>query len=70
MKNSLTEESLRDLSGKLQQANNKFAEIYPGESGQRQPVHMFMPVLFKSDSAGRLDALARRSFLLAPMYLI
>ncbi|HYJ87724.1 MAG TPA: hypothetical protein VEW46_16795 [Pyrinomonadaceae bacterium] len=63
MKNSLTEESLRDLSGKLQQANNKFAEIYPGESGRRQPVHTVYggAHLFKSDSAGRLGALARRS---------
>jgi citrate lyase beta subunit len=63
MKNSLTEESLRDLSVKLQQANNKFAEIYPGESGQRQPVHTVYggAHLFKSDSAGRLGALARRS---------
>jgi citrate lyase beta subunit len=63
MKKSLTEESLVDLSGKLQQANKTFAEIYPGETGRRQPVHTVYggAHLFKSDSAARLGALARRS---------
>ena len=63
MKKSLTEESLADLSRKLQQANNDFAKIYPGETGKRQPVHTVYggAHLFKSDSAGRLGALARRS---------
>jgi citrate lyase beta subunit len=63
MKNSLTEESLRDLSTKLQQANNDFAVRYPGESGRRQPVHTVYggAHLFKFDSAARLGALARRS---------
>jgi citrate lyase beta subunit len=63
MKNSLTEESLRDLSKKLKQANDDFAARYPGESGRRQPVHTVYggAHLFKSDSAERLGALARRS---------
>ena len=63
MKNSLTEEALRDLSNKLLQANNDFAARYPGENGLRQPVHTVYggAHLFKSDSAGRLGALARRS---------
>ncbi len=63
MKHSLTEESLRDLSTKLKQANDDFAARYPGESGRRQPVHTVYggAHLFKSDSAGRLGALARRS---------
>jgi hypothetical protein len=63
MKNSLTEESLRGLSTKLKQANDDFATRYPGESGRRQPVHTVYggAHLFKSDSAGRLGALARRS---------
>ena len=63
MKKSLTEESLADLSTKLQQANNDFAKIYPGETGKRQPVHTVYggAHLFKSDSAARLGALARRS---------
>ena len=63
MKNSLTEESLGDLSAKLQQANKKFADVYPGETGKRQPVHTVYggAHLFKSDSATRLGGLARRS---------
>lgn len=63
MKNSLTEESLRDLSTKLKQANDDFGAHYPGESGRRQPVHTVYggAHLFKSDSAERLGALARRS---------
>ena len=62
MKQSLSDESLRDLSSKLQQANSDFAN-YPGETGKRQPVHTVYggAHLFKSDSAERLGALARRS---------
>lgn len=63
MKQSFSDESLRDLSSKLQQANNAFANNYPGETGKRQPVHTVYggAHLFKSDSAGRLGGLARRS---------
>ncbi len=63
MKKSLTEESVGDISAKLRQANNDFAQIYPGETGKRQPVHTVYggAHLFKSDSAVRLGALARRS---------
>jgi citrate lyase beta subunit len=63
MKTSLTESALEDLSAKLQQANRDFAAQYPGETGQRQPVHTVYggAHIFKSDSAGRLGALARRS---------
>jgi citrate lyase beta subunit len=63
MKTSLTAESLGDLSAKLQQANTDFASQYPGETGKRQPVHTVYggAHLFKSDSAARLGALARRS---------
>src|SRR5258705_13105231 len=63
MKKSLTEESVGDISAKLRQANNHFAQIYPGETGKRQPVHTVYggAHLFKSDSAERLGALARRS---------
>jgi len=63
MKNSLSEESLRDLSSKVQQANNDFTAKYPGENGLRQPVHTVYggAHLFKSDTASRLGALARRS---------
>jgi len=63
MKNSLSEESVRDLSASLQKANQEFAKIYPGETGKRQPVHTVYggAHLFKSDSATRLGGLARRS---------
>ncbi len=63
MKTSLTEESVGNLSAKLHQANNDFAAKYPGETGRRQPVHTVYggAHLFKSDSAARLGALARRS---------
>src|SRR5258706_1440589 len=62
MKKSLTEESVGDISAKLRQANNDYAQIYPGETGKRQPVHRVYggAHLFKSDSAARLGALARR----------
>ena len=63
MKNSLSEESLRDLSASLQEANQEFTKIYPGETGKRQPVHTVYggAHLFKADSATRLGGLARRS---------
>jgi len=63
MTKSLTEESLGDLTIKLREANNNFTRIYPGETGKRQPVHTVYggAHLFKSDSASRLGALARRS---------
>src|SRR6267378_1895623 len=63
MKTSLSDSSLRDLAGRLAEANNAFAAIYPGETGKRQPVHTVYggAHLFKSDSAARLGALARRS---------
>lgn len=63
MKNSLTEESLKEISARLSETNNEFAASYPGESGRRQPVHTVYggAHLFKSDSAGRLGGLARRS---------
>ncbi len=63
MKASLSEESLRDLTDRLRQANEAFAAIYKGETGRRQPVHTVYggAHLFKSDSAKRLGSLARRS---------
>jgi uncharacterized protein DUF6986 len=63
MKPSLSEDSIRNITTRLSQANNDFASNYPGESGKRQPVHTVYggAHLFKSDSAGRLGALARRS---------
>ena len=63
MKASLSEGSLRDLVAPLAQANEDFVARYPGETGKRQPVHTVYggAHLFKSDSAARLGALARRS---------
>jgi len=63
MKTSLSENTLRDVMSPLTQGNNAFAGKYPGETGHRQPVHTVYggAHLFKSDSAQRLGALARRS---------
>jgi citrate lyase beta subunit len=63
MKTSLSAEATREISNRLQQANNAFAERYRGETGRRQPVHTVYggAHLFKSDSAPRLGQLARRS---------
>jgi citrate lyase beta subunit len=63
MKTSLSDSSVRDLTARLAEANNAFATNYPGETGKRQPVHTVYggAHLFKSDSASRLGALARRS---------
>ncbi len=63
MKTSLSENALRDLMSPLTQANKSFAEQYPGELGNRQPVHTVYggAHIFKSDSAQRLGGLALRS---------
>src|SRR5215204_2817066 len=63
MKALLPEESLRDLPEQLRIANEAFTKHYPGDSGNRQPVHTVYggAHLFKSDSAQRLGSLARRS---------
>ncbi len=63
MKTSLSADSVRDLSARLQQANNEFVAKYPGETGRRQPVHTVYggAHLFKSDTAKRMGALARRA---------
>ncbi len=63
MKTSLSEESTREVTGRLQQANAAFSQKYPGETGRRQPVHTVYggAHLFKFDSAQRLGTLARRA---------
>ena len=63
MKRSLPAESTSEVSNRLQEANAAFAKRYPGETGRRQPVHTVYggAHLFKSDSAPRLGALARRA---------
>ena len=64
MNTTLSEESMREITRKLQTALTPFAKNYPGESGRRQPVHTVYggAHLFKADSAARLGALAVRSF--------
>jgi citrate lyase beta subunit len=63
MKTSLSAEATREISSRLHQANDHFAQRYRGETGRRQPVHTVYggAHLFKSDSAQRLGQLARRS---------
>jgi citrate lyase beta subunit len=52
-----------DIVEPLRRANERFSQHYPGETGRRQPVHTVYggAHLFKSDSAQRLGAVARRS---------
>jgi citrate lyase beta subunit len=63
MNSSLSDESLTDLTNHLREANEEFAQHYPGETGRRQPVHTVYggAHLFKSDSAKRLGSVAQRS---------
>jgi citrate lyase beta subunit len=73
MRALLSEEALRDLSERLKRANEDFNTRYPGEMGRRQPVHTVYggAHLFKSDTARRLGALARRSLdQFAPDFLV
>ncbi len=64
MNTSLSQNSMREITGKLKTAMAPFAKNYPGESGRRQPVHTVYggAHLFKADSAQRLGSLAVRSF--------
>ena len=63
MKTSLPEDSLNDTINRLSSANRSLADLYPGESGRRQPVHTVYggAHLFRSDSAGRLGQVAERA---------
>jgi citrate lyase beta subunit len=49
-------------SDALTRANREFARDHPGESGRRQPVHVFFggAHLFRSDSARRMGAIAEK----------
>ncbi|MBD0369608.1 MAG: phosphoenolpyruvate kinase [Pyrinomonadaceae bacterium] len=63
MKTTLSDESKRETVERLAKANADFARRFPGESGQRQPVHTVYggAHLFKSDTTKRLGQLALRS---------
>ena len=63
MKRSLKENEIRRARGTLDQALAVLAKRFPGDSGQRQPVHTVYggAQLFKSDTTPKLGALALRS---------
>lgn len=63
MKTSLTEDDLREVGGRLRDANAEYAARFPGESGRRQPVHTVYggAHLFKPDSTQKLGVLALRA---------
>src|SRR5215217_6203262 len=64
MTSSFSDGSLTgDLIDRLRRANEEFTRHYAGETGRRQPVHTVYggAHIFKSDSAHRLGAVARRS---------
>ena len=58
---SLSARDLKSILPALHRANTRVAKLYPGESGDRQPVHTFYggAQLFKAETATRLGALAR-----------
>ena len=73
MKTSLSDGSTADINARLSEGNKDFAKKYPGETGQRQPVHTVYggAHLFRADTAQRLGALARRSLdQFAPDFLV
>jgi citrate lyase beta subunit len=63
MRTTLSEDSTREITERLREANRAFAEHYPGETLRRQPVHTVYggAHLFKADSAPRLGVLALRA---------
>jgi citrate lyase beta subunit len=60
---TLSPAALRPVAERLREANLAFSRRYPGETGERQPVHVVYggAHLFKRDSAAKLGALALRS---------
>ena len=73
MKTSLTDGSTGAINARLNEGNKHFAQAYPGETGNRQPVHTVYggAHLFRADTAQRLGALARRSLdQFAPDFLV
>jgi citrate lyase beta subunit len=63
MKTTLTDETIESLAQPLRAANAAVARRWPGESGRRQPVHVVYggAQLFRSDSAPKIGAVARRA---------
>ena len=65
MQTSLSPELVSDVFSNLREANYTFAATYPGDSGERQPVHTVYggAQIFKADTARKLGDVGRRSFL-------
>jgi citrate lyase beta subunit len=63
MPSALNSEKTRDHFAQLTRANRRFAEAYPGERADRQPVHTVYggAHLFAADLAPRLGAAAQRT---------
>src|SRR5207237_8425259 len=60
---SLAGSVLRELTARLKSTQDAFASHYPGELGQRQPVHTVYggAHLFKSDTTKKLGELALKA---------
>lgn len=65
MRTSLDPQAVLDLTKPLDAALQAFANTYPGDSGNRQPVHTVYggAHLFKASSAHKIGQVARRHFL-------
>ena len=63
MKQTLAPEEVQMVLAQIAEANRDFAKRFPGDSDRRQPVHTVYggAQVFRSDTAPRLGALARRS---------
>ena len=63
MKRTLAPEEVQMVLAQIEEANRDFAARFPGDSAIRQPVHTVYggAQVFRSDTAPRLGALARRS---------
>src|SRR5215471_10219731 len=63
MKNTLTPESLREITTRLEQAHQALQRRYPGPSSERQPIHVVYggAHLFRAGTARRLGELALKS---------
>ncbi len=60
---TLSDQSLRALASRLKSQHDRFAREYPGESGNRQPLHTVYggAQLFKSDTTKKLGDLALKA---------
>lgn len=63
MKTTLTETTLSPILKNIEQANNYYDDLYPGDSAERQPIHTVYggAQIFKAQTASRLGELALRS---------